>query len=73
MPSNQIEFALSSMRYIYMKNIERHVDDNNIGNSDAIFQEYIIDNKDPEELDYEWMYLPDLNDQQEDISHILWR
>tara|TARA_X000000368_G_scaffold372748_1_gene323291 strand:- start:967 stop:1131 length:165 start_codon:yes stop_codon:yes gene_type:complete len=54
-----------------MKNIERHVDDNNIGNSDAIFQEYIIDNKDPEELDYEWMYLPDLNDQQEDISHIL--
>ena len=72
MPSNQIEFAISSMRYIYMKNIERHVDDNNIGNSDAIFQEYCIDNNDPEDIEgYEWMYLPDLNDKQEDVSHLL--
>ncbi|AJK27492.1 hypothetical protein PTIM40_65 [Cyanophage P-TIM40] len=70
-----IEFALSSMRHTYMRSIERHVEDKNIGNSDAIFHEYILNNKDPEEADYhyEWMYLEDLNEDtdNENLPHLL--
>jgi|TARA_A100001388_G_scaffold22362_1_gene14645 hypothetical protein len=68
---NTIEFALSSMRYTYMTNIKRHVDDSNIGNSDAIFNEYIINNEDPEDSSYEWMYLEDLNADNNNLPHLL--
>lgn len=54
-----------------MTNIKRHVDDSNIGNSDAIFNEYIINNEDPEDSSYEWMYLEDLNADNNNLPHLL--
>ena len=42
------------------------INNNNIGNSDAIFNEFIVNNVDPEESEYQWMFLEDLND----LSHL---
>ena len=53
MNTNFLEFALSSMRVTYMNRLEHHVNNNNIGNSDAIFKEYIIDKTHPEETEYQ--------------------
>ena len=66
MNTNFLEFALSSMRVTYMNRLQHHVNNNNIGNSDAIFNEFIVNNVDPEESEYQWLFLEDLND----LSHL---
>ena len=39
----------------------KHVEDDNIGNADAIHSEFIVDEQDPEDGHYEWLFIPDLN------------
>ena len=54
----QIQAAIDSLSDTYMTMLCKHVDDNNIEYSDAIYQEFVVDGKDPEDGDYEWLYIP---------------
>ena len=63
MNTNFLEFALSSMRVTYMNRLQHHVNNNNIGNSDAIFNEFIVNNVDPEESEYCLLYTSDAADE----------
>lgn len=38
----------------------RHVDNNDIESSDAIYQEWIVDGNDPEDGSYEFMFIDQL-------------
>jgi len=53
----QIQAAIDSLGETYMALLTKHVDDNNIEYSNAIYQEFVVDGKDPEDGDYEWLYL----------------
>ena len=54
----QIQAAIDSLGDTYMALLTKHVDDNNIEYSDAIYQEFVVDGKDPEDGNYEWLYIP---------------
>ena len=54
----QIQAAIDSLSDQMMTMLCKHVDDNNIEYSDAIYQDFVVDGKDPEDGDYEWLYIP---------------
>jgi len=43
-----------------MDRLQEHVDNNDIASSDAIYTEFVVDGVDPEDGDYEWLFVNDL-------------
>ena len=45
-----------------LQRLEYHVGNNDIDNSDAIYSEFIVDGVDPDDGNYEWLFLERLQD-----------
>tara|TARA_Y100000991_G_scaffold104054_1_gene78390 strand:+ start:720 stop:914 length:195 start_codon:yes stop_codon:yes gene_type:complete len=45
----------------YYQRLGKLVEDNRIEDSKAVFEEYIVDGIDPNEVKYQWMLLPYIN------------
>ena len=59
MKSLSIQQSIDLMGDTLLERLEKHVKDNNIDYSDAIFQEWITpDSNDPQDGEYEFIYLP---------------
>jgi hypothetical protein len=50
--------SIDNMADSLLERLQYHADDNNRGNLDAIYQEWIVDGNDPEDGKYEFIFLP---------------
>lgn len=55
------QISVDLMSEHLLDQVHQHVENDNIGNSDAIHSEFIVDGEDPEDGHYEWLFIPDLN------------
>lgn len=61
--SNQLkEQIIDNVAEHYCARLEEHCANNNIDYSDAIYTEWIIDGKDPQDGTYEWLFMDYLVD-----------
>ena len=58
---NDRQESIDQMSSHLLNQLYLHVEDDNIGNADAIHSEFIVDDQDPEDGHYEWTFIPDLN------------
>lgn len=59
MKTLSLEQSIDLMGETLLEQLEKHVKDNNIDFSDAIYEEWITpDSNDPQDGDYEFIYLP---------------
>lgn len=59
MKTLSLEQSIDLMGETLLEQLEKHVKDNNIDYSDAIYSEWITpDSNDPQDGDYEFIYLP---------------
>lgn len=50
------ENLLDTMKISYLDRIGYHVEQDNYSYADAIYEEFVIDGKDPDE-EYEWLFI----------------
>lgn len=55
-----IQTSIDLLANTYHDKLIEHVNNNNIEYSDAIFSEFVVDGVDPEDGNYEWLYVHDL-------------
>ena len=55
-----MQTSIDLLASTYMDRLQEHVDNNDIASSDAIYTEFVVDGVDPEDGDYEWMFVNDL-------------
>lgn len=55
-----IQTSIDHLANTYHDKLIEHVNNNNIEYSDAIFSEFVVDGVDPEDGNYEWLYVHDL-------------
>jgi len=55
-----MQTSIDLLANTYMDRLQEHVDNNDIASSDAIFSEFVVDGVDPEDGNYEWLYVHDL-------------
>lgn len=53
----EMQRSIDTLGEHYLSKLQEHVDNNNIENSDAIFQEYVVDGVEPDSDSYEWLFM----------------
>ena len=55
-----MQTSIDLLANTYMDRLQEHVDNNDTASSDAIYTEFVVDGVDPEDGDYEWLFVNDL-------------
>lgn len=53
--------SIDQMSAFLFNQLCQHVENDEVQNADAIHSEFVVDEQDPEDGHYEWLFIPDLN------------
>ena len=61
--NEQMQTSIDLMGEHYMNVITKHIDANRFEDADAIYEEFVVNGRDPEDGTYEWIFM----------DHIVWQ